>query len=465
MDNNLEILEVGCLLTISVFNLVLYLQIKKSYHLTLSAIGLCAVVDHGMLEFGSIFFRELDAAVLHHLSVKGRVICCLAISYFLVLHFQRFYSLHGFDQPLKYCSFGAVLLLLVAIAVPFRVLNDHHLLLGIKGVLFLVSTVAILIMLLRAINLQKPVAVFTFVALCILFVFALVGFLIEMHDFSLGSSRNLSLLGIVLFLFFQSSALISVIVQSSRAYQAHTFALEQSIEEKDRQLKRSNLLRETLIRIIGHDVRGSLSNIKSIARLTLSGDMELEVAKGFFKQLDVGVDQSLQMLEGMQQWGRATSMEPRVRKDPTNITQVINDALDVERVNAEKKDISIQLKKEADYEAAFDENVLSVICRNLVNNAVKFTPRGGQVEVSIMKCKDQLSFSIADSGIGVPDKMKEDIFEMKKDHRRLGTENEKSSGVGLFICKDLVEQNGGQLWVEDNESGGAIFYFNMPIVI
>ena len=107
--------------------------------------------------------------------------------------------------------------------------------------------------------------------------------------------------------------------------------------------------------------------------------------------------------------------------------------------------------------------MLQTVIRNLVSNAVKFTPKGGKISLSAKVSDDKnVEISIKDSGIGMNLAMVDNLFRLHDQTNRKGTEGEPSTGLGLIICKDFIEKHGGKLWVESEEGKGSEFYFTIP---
>jgi len=113
-----------------------------------------------------------------------------------------------------------------------------------------------------------------------------------------------------------------------------------------------------------------------------------------------------------------------------------------------------------------DKNMLDSILRNLVSNAVKFTPRGGRITVSAQSVSSKMvEISIMDTGIGMNKEMITNLFRLDANTNRKGTEGEYSTGLGLVICKDFIEKQGGKLLIESEEGKGSIFSFSLPIMV
>ncbi|MEQ9465892.1 MAG: HAMP domain-containing sensor histidine kinase [Ekhidna sp.] len=237
--------------------------------------------------------------------------------------------------------------------------------------------------------------------------------------------------------------------------------IERQLQKAKAEVERASLLRDTLIRIVSHDIRGPMSNLKSVISLVREEQVGLEQAKEFMGTIDKGVDHTIQMLEELMEWGRAASAN-KIDQEEIALDEIINPTIDRLQSHIDRKELSLSVMGDLDTKCVFDRNALKVVMRNLISNAVKFTPKGGSVQVKVEDQGEDISISIIDTGIGISDEMKANLFEMKKDNKRPGTDNEKSSGVGLFITKDLISQNGGAIAVKDNPQGqGTIFIFTL----
>jgi signal transduction histidine kinase len=106
--------------------------------------------------------------------------------------------------------------------------------------------------------------------------------------------------------------------------------------------------------------------------------------------------------------------------------------------------------------------MLSTVLRNLVSNAIKFTPKGGEVKVEARVEGDDVKISVCDTGIGIKPETIEKLFKIETSFTTRGTENEKGTGLGLLLCKEFIEKHGGRIWVESEQGQGSIFSFVIP---
>jgi signal transduction histidine kinase len=110
-----------------------------------------------------------------------------------------------------------------------------------------------------------------------------------------------------------------------------------------------------------------------------------------------------------------------------------------------------------------DKNMLRTILRNLITNAVKFTHRDGKVEVDAIVYPGHVEVTVSDNGIGMPKVTMAKLFRIDANLSTRGTENEKGTGLGLFLCKEFVEKHGGKIWVVSEENKGSVFHFILPL--
>ena len=122
----------------------------------------------------------------------------------------------------------------------------------------------------------------------------------------------------------------------------------------------------------------------------------------------------------------------------------------------------LEMVNSAYYEFDTDRNMLEIVARNLFSNAIKFTDKGGSIRIKAKEADGIIIISVSDSGIGIEKSRIEKIFSYSEGYSTLGTNEEKGTGLGLMICKQLIEKNNGRIWVESNEGIGSSFYFTIP---
>ncbi|MEQ9009011.1 MAG: HAMP domain-containing sensor histidine kinase, partial [Ekhidna sp.] len=184
------------------------------------------------------------------------------------------------------------------------------------------------------------------------------------------------------------------------------------LKKMEEELERAGLLRDTLIRIVSHDIRGPMSNLKSVISLVREEQVGIEQAKEFMVTIDKGVDHTVQMLEELMEWGQAASRNKKVEQEEIILKDVIESIVKKIQPQIDDKKLDFEISGDIDAVCLFDKNAIRVVLRNLFSNAVKFTERGGQVRVKINMQDDLIVIAVSDTGIGIPDEMKANLFEL-----------------------------------------------------
>jgi signal transduction histidine kinase len=130
--------------------------------------------------------------------------------------------------------------------------------------------------------------------------------------------------------------------------------------------------------------------------------------------------------------------------------------------NLYPKNITLENNVSEKIIASADPNILNLVLRNLVLNAIKFTQNGGRVWVNATETTQDITVAISDNGIGISKEVKEKLFNKASTYSTRGTANEKGTGIGLILCKEFVEKNGGKIWLESEVGKGTSFYFTLP---
>ena len=208
-----------------------------------------------------------------------------------------------------------------------------------------------------------------------------------------------------------------------------------------------------LVKIISHDLRGPLGNMKNVSDLFKMNEIEVDQAKMFMSHIELGINRSLKLLDDLIEWSHASDQHKKITKEVLDANEVIASTIELIKDKAEAKDQKIIFEKEELPPAYVDKSALKMIVKNLLTNAISFSEKGKDIVVSVRPKGWFLQISISDQGMGIPEKMHASIFSMGKDNRRLGTNEEKGTGIGLFMCKDLVARNGGMIWIESTAEG------------
>jgi signal transduction histidine kinase len=236
--------------------------------------------------------------------------------------------------------------------------------------------------------------------------------------------------------------------------------LARQVAEQTAELKAINTTKDHLFAIIGHDLRSPIASLKGILQLfdsqQLSQEEFLELARHLLKN----VDNIHEMLENLLQWSLSQMQGLKPFLKAFEVNDVVDETIALFKEVAFQKQIELATDLEQNLIAFADENQIRTVLRNLLNNAIKFTPQSGIIAVSGKVRDNFVELKVIDSGIGIKTEDLALIFSKPK--LKKGTAGEKGTGLGLVLCKDLIEQNGGQIVVRSEYQKGTTFEVILP---
>ena len=244
--------------------------------------------------------------------------------------------------------------------------------------------------------------------------------------------------------------------------------VELEIHNKNEELQKVNAEKDKFFSIIAHDLRSPLCGFMGLTELLV--DDALNGSPEEFHKLALAMKNSaanvFHLLGNLLEWSRMQRGLTDFAPELLLLNSVISESMIQISEDAIKKDITIDFEIPTDLSVFSDKNMLDSILRNLVSNAVKFTPKGGRITVSAQSVSSKMvEISIMDTGIGMNKEMIINLFRLNANTNRKGTEGEYTTGLGLVICKDFIEKQGGKLLIESEEGKGSIFSFSLPIMV
>jgi len=256
------------------------------------------------------------------------------------------------------------------------------------------------------------------------------------------------------------SFLYSIIHDVTDKKQAETKLLQNAKE-----LHELNLTKDKLFSVIAHDLRNPVGLMLSLIDMYVEerdGYNETEKTKIILAMQKTAAN-TFELLENLLDWSRLQREKIKPVLRMVNINDQLEIGLSRFESAAEKKQISIFSKVHQNIEANIDQNIFDTVFRNLMSNAIKFSNRGGKVEVDVsFNPKNELILRVKDNGIGMNEQTINQLFSLEKEPGRPGTAGEKSTGLGLVICKDFVDLIGGNISIESTAGKGTSFYVTFP---
>jgi PAS domain S-box-containing protein len=235
-------------------------------------------------------------------------------------------------------------------------------------------------------------------------------------------------------------------------------------------LNELNRAKDKFFSIIAHDLKGPFNAILGFSDiLTTDWDgFSEEERQHFVRNISNSAKNTFRLLENLLEWASTQTGKLTCHPVTFDLSTVANDVIILMRDQAEKKQIRLFTAINFGTMVEADENMVRTILRNLVSNAIKFTAAGGHVKVLASdqewngKTPAMVEITVTDTGIGISPEMLPKLFRIDEKTRGLGTAQEKGTGLGLILCKELVERNHGRIWAESEPDKGSRFHFTLP---
>lgn len=264
---------------------------------------------------------------------------------------------------------------------------------------------------------------------------------------------------------FNISVSLLIIALALYFFKTEQLDYQDLIEEKNKELKEMNETKQKLFSIIAHDLRSPISQLKGSLDLVNQAYISPEEFGKIAKKLSVEVDLLHSTLDNLLRW--SLSQFQGIIASPEKI--VLTDAIEKQaalffRPALEAKNLTLILEL-GSHAVWADPDHLNLVMRNLLSNAIKYSYQNGEILVIARKEGSDIILEIRDQGIGMQSSLKNSVFQMENMISSTGTSNEKGTGLGLKLCKEFIEINGGKIWVESELGKGSHFYFSLPAAI
>ena len=229
------------------------------------------------------------------------------------------------------------------------------------------------------------------------------------------------------------------------------------------ELEKLNQEKNKFFSIIAHDLRSPFTSLLGYTSLIkqIGDELSAEEVKTYAEHIHDGASRVFKLLENLLEWSRVQMNRIETVPSSFNVFDIAARTVDVLEPVANDKQIKIDLEK-MDIKAFADPNQVDTVIRNLVNNAIKFTDAGGKITIQTSANNDVATISVIDTGRGMSDEMAAKLFNLAENVTTAGTNGEKGTGLGLLMCKELVERNGGKMSVKSKEGSGSEFSFTLP---
>ena len=240
---------------------------------------------------------------------------------------------------------------------------------------------------------------------------------------------------------------------------------EQHLARSNQDLALLNRDKDKLFSVLAHDLRsplGSMMNLTSLLAENLH-DFDKAELHEIVGTLNKSATQTFQLFNDLLAWSAVQMGRGEREKELFPLYDVVAETVIILAAEANRKQVQINQVIDQNLEAFADRFAIQTVVRNLLSNAIKFTPAEGIITIGAEPLNDTVRISIQDTGIGISKEKQRKLFRVDEVSSSPGTEGEKGTGFGLLLCKDLVERNGGKIWMESEKGKGSKFYFTLPV--
>jgi len=230
------------------------------------------------------------------------------------------------------------------------------------------------------------------------------------------------------------------------------------------ELQEINNTKNKLFSIVAHDLRAPLASVENYLSLLNKIDLEPEEKKAIEQNLLASTKQTSEMLQNILHWSKDQMQGITASLTELSLDETLAHTISLQQNLAKEKNIQLNYKITNNIKVIADSDMLQLIIRNLLNNAIKFTSPGGDINLNATADTNTCTIAIEDNGIGISEEERLQVFSLKN-KGTYGTQQEKGVGLGLMLAKTYTELQNGKIWFESNSIGGTTFFVNIPLAI
>lgn len=232
------------------------------------------------------------------------------------------------------------------------------------------------------------------------------------------------------------------------------------VQEKSKEIEMKNSLKNTLLSVVAHDVKGPLINIDSLLDLYFRNDIGQEELFSLMKELQQQVKTNLDFVMNILQWTKTQFDGFQIIKTTVKLDELISRIIGAYNFQIQQK--KIKVKTDANLTVIVDRDLMRLILRNLLSNAIKFSETGGTILIAAKIENGLLVTKVSDNGLGMDTEKLSSIFDETSLNSSKGTNMETGTGLGLKLCKTFIDALGGNIGAESEPGKGSTFYFTIP---
>ena len=240
---------------------------------------------------------------------------------------------------------------------------------------------------------------------------------------------------------------------------------EYNLKNSEASLRELNATKDKFFSIIAHDLRTPFNGIIGFSEILSQQvkDKDYEGIQEYAEIINSSSRHAMNLLSNLMEWSLSQTGGLVYNPIQIDVVQLIKSTLELLKTSSEHKLISVTLNTPSKLVIHADKAMIEVILRNLISNAIKFTPQSGTISITAEEKENTHLISIIDSGIGINNSSLEKLFKIDSTYSTPGTNNEVGTGLGLILCKDFIDYHKGKIWAESELGVGSSFYFSIPV--
>ena len=239
----------------------------------------------------------------------------------------------------------------------------------------------------------------------------------------------------------------------------------QKLEVKEAKLQELNATKDKFFSIIAHDLKSPFNAILGFSNLLAENYNSYDDGKRkeMISQIEKASESAFNLLENLLNWARSQRNFIEIKREKHHLKSLIDAGVLAYLGASSMKKINVKNMINEELEVCADSSTIKIVFSNLFSNAIKFSEVGGEILLTAQVSKNMVEICFQDAGIGMDASILESLFKVEKNVRRIGTLNEKGTGLGLILCHEFVEKNNGKIRVESEEGVGSKFYVSLPL--
>ncbi len=227
------------------------------------------------------------------------------------------------------------------------------------------------------------------------------------------------------------------------------------------ELTELNALKNKLFSVISHDLKSPMYALRKVFQNVQQHNLSAKEIKDLIPHVNNDLDYTISLMENLLQWSKSQMEAHVIESSKVNVSDLINEVLKLLHLQAEAKQIYIETKNDEPVYVLADKEMINLVLRNLVSNAIKFTPRQGSISIGVNEQHSFVEVYVQDNGTGISIETLKKINENNY-YTTKGTASESGTGLGLMLCKEFLVKNGGQMFIESKEGVGSTVSFTLP---